>query len=196
MPEDTDITETPPIGEAQTDPAESGCPMRLKPPVEGGANRDWWPNQLNLKILQKNPDVINPLDKGFDYAAAVQSLDVAALARRRRRGDARLAGLVARRLRPLRSAVHPDVLARRGHLPRQRRPRWRRRRHAAVRPAQQLARQRQPGQGPPAAVAGQEEVRQEPVLGRPDRLCGQRRTGRHGLRHRGLRLRSRGPLGA
>ena len=79
MPEDTDITETPPIGEAQTDPAESGCPMRLKPPVEGGANRDWWPNQLNLKILQKNPDVINPLDKGFDYAAAVQSLDVAAL---------------------------------------------------------------------------------------------------------------------
>jgi catalase-peroxidase len=79
VPEETDITETPPIGEAQTDPAESGCPMRLKPPVEGGGNRDWWPNQLNLKILQKNPDVINPLDKGFDYAAAVQSLDVAAL---------------------------------------------------------------------------------------------------------------------
>ena len=103
-------------------------------------------------------------------------------ARRRRRGDARLAGLVARRLRPLRSAVHPDGVARRGHLPRQRRPRWRRRRHAALRPAQQLARQRQPGQGPPAAVAGQEEVRQEPVLGRPDRLRRQRRTGGHGLR--------------
>ena len=117
-------------------------------------------------------------------------------ARRRRRGDARLAGLVARRLRSLRSAVHPDGLARRGHLPRQRRPRWRRRRHAALRPAEQLARQRQPGQGPPPAVAGQEEVRQEPVLGRPDRLCGQRRPGGHGLRHRGLRLRSRGPLGA
>ena len=88
----------PPIGEAQTEPAESGCPMRLKPPVEGGGNRDWWPNQLNLKILQKNPDVINPLDKGFDYARRCRPRRRRP-ARRRRRGDARLAGLVARRLR-------------------------------------------------------------------------------------------------
>jgi catalase-peroxidase len=80
VPDDRPIEESPPIGEAQTDAAaESGCPLRVKPPVEGGGNRDWWPNQLNLKILQKNPDVINPLDKGYDYAAAVQSLDVAAL---------------------------------------------------------------------------------------------------------------------
>jgi catalase-peroxidase len=76
-----DETETPPIGEAQSEPADSGCPMRLRPPVAGGGNRDWWPNQLNLKILQKNPDVINPMDKGFDYAAAVQTIDVDALAR-------------------------------------------------------------------------------------------------------------------
>ena len=47
--------------------------------MEGGSNRDWWPNQLNLKILQKNPDVINPLDKGFDYSSAVQTLDVDAV---------------------------------------------------------------------------------------------------------------------
>jgi catalase-peroxidase len=71
--------DSPPIGEAQTEPAESGCPAgfgRLKPPVEGGnANREWWPNQINLKILQKNPDVINPLDPDFDYSAAVQTLD-------------------------------------------------------------------------------------------------------------------------
>ena len=58
--------ETPPIGAAQTEPAESGCPMRIRPPVEGGSNRDWWPNAVNLKILQKDPDVINPLDKDFD----------------------------------------------------------------------------------------------------------------------------------
>ena len=37
-----------------------GCPV-MKPPVEGGGNRDWWPNQPNLKVLQHNPDVINPM---------------------------------------------------------------------------------------------------------------------------------------
>ncbi|GAS97510.1 catalase-peroxidase katG [Mycolicibacterium canariasense] len=71
---------SPPIGEAQTEPVESGCPMRIKPPVEGGSNRDWWPNAVNLKILQKDPDVINPLDPDFDYAAAVQTLDFDQLA--------------------------------------------------------------------------------------------------------------------
>ena len=82
MPDDRPIEESPPIGEAQSDATEGACPAgfgRLKPPVEGGGNRDWWPNQLNLKILQKNPDVINPLDPDFDYAAAVQTLDVDAL---------------------------------------------------------------------------------------------------------------------
>ncbi|ANI40227.1 catalase/hydroperoxidase HPI(I) [Mycolicibacterium vaccae 95051] len=47
--------------------------------MAGGGNHDWWPNQLNLKILQKNPDVINPLDDDFDYTSKVQSLDVDAL---------------------------------------------------------------------------------------------------------------------
>ncbi|MGV0743172.1 catalase/peroxidase HPI [Mycolicibacterium sp. XJ870] len=66
----------PPIGEAQTEPAETGgCPMRIKPPVEGGSNRDWWPNAVNLKILQKDPEAINPMDEGYDYREAVQTLD-------------------------------------------------------------------------------------------------------------------------
>ncbi|MBB5916965.1 catalase-peroxidase [Nocardia transvalensis] len=76
--------ETPPIGEANTEPAENGCPVlsgRLKEPVEGGSNRDWWPNQLNLKILQKNPAVANPMAEDFDYAAEVRNLDVAAVHR-------------------------------------------------------------------------------------------------------------------
>ncbi|WP_059022210.1 catalase/peroxidase HPI [Mycobacterium sp. M26] len=74
--------ETPPIGEAQTEPAENGgCPMRIKPPVEGGSNRDWWPNAVNLKILQKDPDVINPMDPGYDYRSEVLSLDFDQLAR-------------------------------------------------------------------------------------------------------------------
>ena len=54
------------------------CPV-LKPPVEGGGNRDWWPNQPNLKVLQHNPDVINPMDDGFDYGTAVKTLDVDAV---------------------------------------------------------------------------------------------------------------------
>lgn len=70
---------SPPIGEAQTEPAEAQCPMLIKPPVEGGSNRDWWPNAVNLKILQKDPEVINP-HPGFDYREAVKSLDVDALA--------------------------------------------------------------------------------------------------------------------
>ncbi len=75
-----EATEHPPIGEANTEPqAESGCPMRIKPPTEGGGNRDWWPNQLNLKLLQQNPDVANPMDDGFDYDTALASLDVDAL---------------------------------------------------------------------------------------------------------------------
>ncbi len=71
----------PPIGEAQTDSAAGGCPMRIRPPVEGGSNRDWWPNAVNLKILQKNPDVIDPMDPGYDYRTVVQTLDVDDLTR-------------------------------------------------------------------------------------------------------------------
>lgn len=79
MPEDH-----PPIAEANTEPAESGCPVggRLAFPTEGGnANRQWWPNQLNLTILQKNPAEINPFGPDYDYAAEVATLDVPALKR-------------------------------------------------------------------------------------------------------------------
>lgn len=73
--------QSPPIGEAQTEPAESGCPMRIRPPVEGGSNRDWWPNAVNLKILQKNPPAIDPTDEGYDYREAVKTLDFEAFER-------------------------------------------------------------------------------------------------------------------
>jgi catalase-peroxidase len=39
----------------------------------------WWPNQLNVKILAKNPSVRNPLGEDFDYKAAFESLDLAAV---------------------------------------------------------------------------------------------------------------------
>jgi catalase-peroxidase len=62
--------------------AESRCPVahgRAPHPTQGGGNRGWWPNQLNLKILAKNPDVANPLGAEFDYAAAFQTLDLPAV---------------------------------------------------------------------------------------------------------------------
>ncbi len=54
------------------------CPV-MKPPVQGGDNRDWWPNQPNLKVLQHNPDVINPMGPEYDYAEEVKTLDVDAV---------------------------------------------------------------------------------------------------------------------
>jgi catalase-peroxidase len=50
-------------------------------PTLGDANRDWWPNRLNLKILAKNPPVTNPMGEDFDYAEAFNSLDLAAVKR-------------------------------------------------------------------------------------------------------------------
>ncbi|GIG92667.1 catalase/peroxidase HPI [Plantactinospora endophytica] len=62
--------------------SESRCPVahgRAPHPTQGGGNRGWWPNQLNLKILAKNPAVGNPLGEQFDYATAFKSLDLAAV---------------------------------------------------------------------------------------------------------------------
>ncbi|MBV6695783.1 catalase/peroxidase HPI [Kitasatospora aureofaciens] len=56
-----------------------GCPVahgRAPHPTQGGGNRQWWPDQLNLKILAKNPAVANPLGADFDYAAAFTALDL------------------------------------------------------------------------------------------------------------------------
>ncbi|WP_413802573.1 catalase/peroxidase HPI [Streptomyces iranensis] len=59
-----------------------GCPVahgRAPHPTQGGGNRQWWPDRLNLKILAKNPPVANPLGAEFDYAEAFQALDLAAV---------------------------------------------------------------------------------------------------------------------
>ncbi|MFF5210315.1 catalase/peroxidase HPI [Streptosporangium sp. NPDC000396] len=61
---------------------EGGCPVahgRALHPTQGGGNRQWWPERLNLKILAKNPAVANPLGEEFDYAEAFKSLDLPAV---------------------------------------------------------------------------------------------------------------------
>jgi catalase-peroxidase len=68
------------MDEPQANEAEK-CPVahRAPEPVEGGGNRGWWPQQLNLRILAKNPVEANPMGADFDYKAAFESLDLGAV---------------------------------------------------------------------------------------------------------------------
>ncbi len=43
------------------------------------SNSDWWPNQLNLRILHQNSSLSDPMGEGFDYADKFKALDLAAL---------------------------------------------------------------------------------------------------------------------
>ena len=52
------------VGDMNSEESEARCPVasaRPHHPTEGAGNRDWWPNQLNLKILRKHPAVANPM---------------------------------------------------------------------------------------------------------------------------------------
>ena len=40
------------------------------------SNQDWWPNQLNLKILRKNSPLSDPMGKDFSYAEAFKTIDL------------------------------------------------------------------------------------------------------------------------
>ncbi|RMI30143.1 catalase/peroxidase HPI [Nocardia stercoris] len=61
--------------------ATGGCPVtgRAPLPTQTGSSGGWWPNRLNLRILAKNPAVANPMGESFDYAAAFDALDLAAV---------------------------------------------------------------------------------------------------------------------
>jgi len=57
---------------------EAKCPFNHTA-GSGTSNRDWWPSQLNLKILHQHSSLSDPLDKDFNYAEAFKSLDLAAV---------------------------------------------------------------------------------------------------------------------
>jgi catalase-peroxidase len=66
------------------DTANAGkCPVmhgaRTSARLGGRSNKDWWPNQLNLRILHQNSALSNPMDPAFDYAEAFKALDLDAL---------------------------------------------------------------------------------------------------------------------
>ncbi len=60
------------------------CPFgfgKSNPMVRNGgtSNKDWWPNQLNLKILSQHSNKVNPLGDDFNYSKEFQKLDYKAL---------------------------------------------------------------------------------------------------------------------
>jgi len=59
---------------------ESKCPVHHAG-KSGTSNKDWWPNQLNLKILHQHSPLSDPMDGDFDYAKAFDQLDFEALKR-------------------------------------------------------------------------------------------------------------------
>jgi catalase-peroxidase len=62
---------------------ESKCPVtgHTRKAISGGgtSNKDWWPNQLNLKMLHQNAPVSNPMGPGFHYSEEFNKLDYDAL---------------------------------------------------------------------------------------------------------------------
>ncbi len=78
MPQEHDAV----VGDMNDEEREGACPVahaRAPHPTQGGGNRGWWPDRLNLKVLAKNPAVANPLGDDFDYAEAFKSLDLPAV---------------------------------------------------------------------------------------------------------------------
>ena len=60
--------------------SQGNCPYPVGQETnEGRPNKDWWPNQLNLKVLKQNSPMADPMGKEFDYATEFKTLDLHAL---------------------------------------------------------------------------------------------------------------------
>jgi catalase-peroxidase len=65
--------------DAKTDESAGGCPFMQHTNIGMRSNRDWWPNQLNLKMLHQNSSLSNPMGAAFNYAEEFKKLDLKAL---------------------------------------------------------------------------------------------------------------------
>ena len=65
------------------DKSKSGgkCPVLGHTAAGAAGNLQWWPNQLNLKVLHQNSPAADPMGRAFDYPAEFASLDLAAVKR-------------------------------------------------------------------------------------------------------------------
>ena len=59
--------------------SDSKCPVTGSHSVGAMSIQDWWPNQLNLKILNQNSPLTDPMGKEFNYAKEFKSLDLNAV---------------------------------------------------------------------------------------------------------------------
>jgi catalase-peroxidase len=185
---------------AEGEGAGAKCPMtgaKSRHTAAGAVNiGDWWPNQLNLRILHQNSPMSDPMGEDFDYAAEFAKLDLEALKK-----DIEAVLTTSQDWWPadyghygglfIRLAWHSAGTYRttdgRGGSASGTHP---------LRAAEQLAGQREPRQGAPAALADQAEVRPQDLVGRPDGLHRQRRARVDGIRDLRVRRRPRGRLGA
>ncbi len=160
------------------------------------SNQDWWPNQLNLKVLHQNPPVGDPMGENFNYAEEFKTLDLDALKK-----DIEQVMTTSQDWWPADYGHYGPLFIRMA---------W----HSAgtyrihdgrggagsgeqrFAPLNSWPDNVEPRQGAPAALAGQEEVRPEDLVGRPDGLRRQLRAGVDGVQDVRLRRRARGRLGA
>ena len=79
----TAVGEPAPNQQEHKSPVEAKCPVahgaRTNTAAGGSANANWWPNQLNLKILHQQSPLSDPLAKDFNYAKEFKSLDLEAV---------------------------------------------------------------------------------------------------------------------
>jgi catalase-peroxidase len=70
-----------PVGAESPTPESGECPVvhgRIDPTM-GDANREWWPNRINLKLLATNPAAADPMGEDFNYAEEFETLDLPAV---------------------------------------------------------------------------------------------------------------------
>ncbi len=60
---------------------EAKCPFNHSAAGGGTSNRDWWPNQLKIELLQQHSSKSDPMGEDFNYAEEFKSLDLAAVKR-------------------------------------------------------------------------------------------------------------------
>lgn len=67
-----------PANQEQNASTEGKCPV-AHGAIHAYTNRDWWPNQLDLRVLHQHSSLSNPMDEDFDYAKEFKSLDLNAV---------------------------------------------------------------------------------------------------------------------